>query len=257
MARFLPSGAPDPTFGRHGVAGVETLRGAAPLRLATEPNGAVVVAAAGLAAGESTPRVLLGRISEMGVPDHAFGRRGVIQASTAFGDRLDGLGVGPNHAIVLVKTNSRASKGSQAQELLVARYTHAGPDRLFGAASLARTARPAGHGVLTVRAVAFEPSGNAVVVGERRGRGIDVRRGTWFIARYGRQGLDCLFGSHGWVEGQEGGAYSVAIAQDHIVLAGWGPGHLPDGAGTAFMAARYLGGSIATPCLVQRPARRP
>jgi uncharacterized delta-60 repeat protein len=243
VARFLPSGEPDTRFGRHGAAVVGSLGNAQWLRLATEPSGTVIVAAT------ARSRVLLARLMSTGATDRRFGRRGVIVVSGAFPGSLEALAAGPDHGILLASSTSR--RGVRAQdELVVARYTRKGLDRSFGVGGLARTAFSSGHGSgLLLHAIAFESNGNAVFVGERRERSVDVRRGTWFIARYTQHGRDCAFGGHGTIEGMEGGANAVAIQSDQrIVIAGWGPGRLPDSAGTAFMAARYTGGGTTSTC---------
>lgn len=251
VARFLPSGEPDASFGHRGVARIAPLGDGQPLRVAAEPNGAIIVA--GTAFGSSrtgASQILLARVTNSGAPDSSFGRKGAVKVSGAFHGDPDVLAAGPDQAIYLASSTLTLRGSQRENELVVARYTRHGLDWAFGVRGLARTVLRAGRGLgLLVHAIAFEPSGNAVLVGEHRERSIDVRQGSWFIARYTRHGRDCSFGSQGSVEGLHGGASAVTVqANQRIVIAGWGPDSLPSGAGLAFMAARYVGGPAADTC---------
>jgi len=248
LARFLPSGEPDPTFGHHGVARLDVLGNATPLRLATEPSGAIIVAAFG--GGSTSPassRVLLARLTSSGAPARSFGRRGVVEASRAFAGTVDAMAVAADHGIVLASSTLHRNGGHGTAELVVGRYTDTGPDSSFGVRGVTLRTLPVGPGAgLLIHGVTTDGSGNAVIVGEHRERSIDIPQGTWFVARYGLRGRDCSFGGGGLVEGMEGGATAVTTQTDgRIVIAGWGQGRP---SGTGFMTARYIGGGKAIRC---------
>jgi uncharacterized delta-60 repeat protein len=248
IGRFLPSGEPDQKFGHHGIARLGVLGGATPLRMATEPSGAIVVAGFGASARSSpSSRVLLARLTSSGAPDRSFGRRGVVEASRAFASSLDAVAVDADHGIVLASSTLHRNGRQGTDEFLVARYTRKGPDRSFGVRGVTQRTLPVEPGAgLLIRGIATEASGNAVIVGEHRKRSIDVPQGNWFVARYSLHGQDCSFGGSGLVEGMNGGANAVTIQPDgRIVIAGWAPSRP---SGTGFMAARYIGGGTGLRC---------
>jgi uncharacterized delta-60 repeat protein len=251
VTRYLASGALDTTFGHRGVAHV-ALPEDEPEKLAVEPGGATVVVGGGLGegSGPATPRLSLARLTSAGKRDRGFGRQGVVAVSPAF-SRVAAVAVGPDREILLAQNESPRVAGVRQDALVVGRYTAKGVDASFGVRGIARTKLFSGRrGVgLEPHAIAFDDHGDAVVVGERRYRTVDVPNGMWFLAGYTRRGRDCAFGTRGFMEGSEGGASAVAIQRDQrIVIAGWGPGHQPHGAGTAYMAARYVASGSATTC---------
>lgn len=251
VARYLPSGELDTKFGHHGIAKLGVLGDATPLRLATEPTGAIVVAGYGASAVKPVAsRVLLARLTNSGAPDRGFGRQGVVEASRAFAGSVDALAITPHHGIVLASSTLRSSGPQRTDKLLVARYTSKGPDASFGVGGVSERTHPASSGAgLLIHAIATDGSGDAVIVGEHRERSVDVPRGNWFVARYTPHGRDCSFGSGGSVEGMDGGANAVTIQPDgRIVIAGWGPSRPGFAAGTGFLAARYIGGGAGGKC---------
>lgn len=244
VARFAPSGEPDGGFGRNGVAMLRLLRDAEPLRMATEPSSAIVVAGAGASPTDPAESLtLLARLTGAGATDRGFGHRGVIEAAGAFGAGLSPLVLAAGHGVYLATSALHRGGAGGTDTVLVARYTRKGADKSFGLRGIAERTLPAGRGGrLIVQAMVIDGSGNAVLVGEHRDRSIDAHQGNWFLSRYTQSGRDCSFRAGGTVEGMSGGANAVVIQPDQrIVIAGWGPDR-PDGAGTAFMAARYSGG---------------
>jgi len=124
IARFLPDGAPDPSFGDHGYVRTDLWQRSSAEDVLLQPDGAIVVA------GTSGKRMVVARYLTDGTLDPSFDGDG--KASVLFGDRSSRVAdaaLSPQGEIVLVGTAQRAWKHSQ---FAVARLTTAGaPDASF------------------------------------------------------------------------------------------------------------------------------
>jgi uncharacterized delta-60 repeat protein len=264
VARYLSSGAPDPSFGYGGYASLRLPETpdevalspgrlappeATPMALATPRGGGVLVAfavASSTATGYGPQRYFLERLTPAGRVDQAFGRHGVVRLPGTVGT----MAVAPDGHILLASFETAyglpSDRGSRPPggRLVLADFTSAGrPDRSFGTNGVVRSRRIAGERTgIEPHAIAFDGAGDAIVVGELPVRTIDVPDGSGFVARYTARGLDCAFGAGGVVVDPEvGGASAVAVQPDgRIVVAGWSR--------HAFMAERYLGGGTPRTC---------
>lgn len=226
VARYRPDGELDGLFGAGGVVLRELADGAVMppdgglAAIALAPDGQILVAGSiGVPAddpygdGEPGEQVVVGRLSDRGVPDPSFGRNGfaVLQLGARSArrpgrSRATALALGPGGTIVLA---GRSSAPDGADRALVARLTSAGRlDAGFGRAgrvnlqlghaSAARPARSALH-ALTLR-----PDGSALVAG---GATDVAGNGQVVLARLTAAGrLDPSFGRAGVVRTQVSGA---------------------------------------------------
>ena len=128
LARFLPDGNLDPSFGEGGVVHLSRSGGAF-TAVATELDGSI------LAAGDLQDRVaprgpILARFSRDGVPDPSFGEDGLLTAPPGFG-------AGSFQSLALSETSITAAGGS-GSVVRLARYSLRGElDRGFGSAGVA------------------------------------------------------------------------------------------------------------------------
>jgi uncharacterized delta-60 repeat protein len=128
LARFLPDGSLDPSFGEGGVVHLSRPGGAF-ATVATELDGSI------LAAGDLQDRVaprgpILARFSRDGVPDPSFGEDGLVAAPPGFA-------AGSFQSLALNETSITAAGGS-GTAVSLARYSLSGElDPGFGSAGVA------------------------------------------------------------------------------------------------------------------------
>jgi uncharacterized delta-60 repeat protein len=277
VLRFLPSGKLDRSFGHGGhvrlhvphtrrehLAPVGTL---SPLEvgrmgIVTEPDGSVIVgfATAQITGNDSLPeqsQTFLEGLTPTGAVDRAFGRDGIVH----LGGRGGLMAVAPNRHILLAhveeeeerqeaarpnRTSRRTGRreGGSPSELLLTDYSSAGRlDRSFGSGGIAHMKLPRfGFDRAAVNAIAFDATGDAILVGEDHLHTIDVPMGVAFIARYTPHGRDCTFGRGGLLYDQRFGGFNAVAVQPNgrIVAVGWSD--------KAFLAARYMGGGQPRTC---------
>ncbi len=257
VERLTAAGAPDQRFGRAGVARLAPIIGARPLAIARMRDGSLIVAGTSTArAGErdNSGRAFLARLDANGKLDRSFGSGGISYAPFALPEAPTlALGIAPNQHVLLATEES--SKQHSVDVLALADFTPSGRlERSFADQGIARTVAPSVRGsVGEPTAITFDQAGDAIVVGEQRVTRVDTVRGSWFVARYTPSGRDCSFGSGGMlISSASGGARAVAVEGDgRIVIGGWSPPvreGQPQGAGQAFMAARYNGGGTPRTC---------
>lgn len=98
VARYLPTGTPDPTFGKGGFATVKAGSDALVNDVAVLPDGRVV--GVGAAEGRTNFDTVALRFTALGVPDTTFGRGGVsIQGDPRMQDTAYHLVVGPGGTV--------------------------------------------------------------------------------------------------------------------------------------------------------------
>jgi len=253
VERFLPSGAPDASFGAHGVVrlGVVQVAEDETMALTTAPNGSVIVAGATEARRRQElrkpARVFLAALTPAGKSARSFGKKGVsytpfMVRPGPFGTPLAAelvLAIAPNRHILLATLQER--------RLVLADYTRAGLlDRSFGRGGVARSGLPPpGLRVAgSPNAIAFDAAGDPIIAGEVRAPAVDVPKGVSILARYTPNGRDCSFGTEGILDNAPpGGASAVAVQPDgRIVIAGW------SAPTKAMLAARYMGGGTPRTC---------
>jgi uncharacterized delta-60 repeat protein len=124
VARFLPDGTPDPSFGGDGYVRTDLWQRSSAGDVLLQPDGAIVVA------GISGRRMVVARYLTDGTLDPSFDGDG--KASVLFGDRSSRVGdaaLSPQGEIVLVGTAQRTWQHSQ---FAIARLTTSGaPDTSF------------------------------------------------------------------------------------------------------------------------------
>ncbi len=184
--RYLPSGAPDPSFGTGGVVQTDFGFVDQGYGVALQPDGKVVVA------GRSGDAFAVARYLPNGGPDPGFGAGG--RTTTIFGTatsaEASSVGILSTGAIVVGGRAAQETTGSSF--MLLARYTPGGTlDGTFGAGG--RVA-PADERLTYITSLVVQP-GDRVVVGGASGDGTSQVQG---LARYLANGsLDPTFGTAG------------------------------------------------------------
>jgi uncharacterized delta-60 repeat protein len=236
LARYLPDGSPDPSFGNGGY--VQTPY--APEAIALQPDGKIVVAA-GTSFGDSSPpdiggsEFTLTRFNPDGSPDTSFGTDGtattIISQGQAqcFGDAwvasANALAILPGGAILAAGSASFFSgcAGDGSSAFALVRYTPDGSlDPTFGAAGIVQTTFTGDDGL---SGIAGQPDGKIVATGIGLGQGHGQEVAEMVLARYKPDGsLDPSFGTAGKVmTRQKLGYYGGPPTWQHekIVVAGF------------------------------------
>ncbi|MDX6679389.1 MAG: hypothetical protein QOE31_3441 [Solirubrobacteraceae bacterium] len=264
VARFGPTGVPDPAFGRDGFVLLQLGFGSAVRHassaaraLSLLPDGRILLAGRA-SARDGGDRALVARLTAAGRLDTSFARQGrlLVQLGRASAARvassaLEALVQRPDGRLLAA---GRATDVAGGHMTLVASFTAGGAlDNAFGrhgfvvtqlGTAAARTAPPAS----LARALALAPDGSAVVAGAATGGSA--------AARFGPLGnLDCGFGSRGRASsfGSAGfdamvdGAYTAALQPDgNVVVAG-------RRAGGGLLLGRLLGGASSAPAPAAAP----
>jgi uncharacterized delta-60 repeat protein len=232
VARYLPSGSLDPSFGRGGKVTVSV--GAKdnlfnPVATAIDPSGRIVVA------GTDGHSFVLLRFTATGNLDPTFGSGGEVKTVFALGpSSAVGVAIEPSGKIVAAGM-AHSSSPNWAGAIALARYTSRGTlDPTFGAGGeVTSDFEPATPGTSGgAFGVALDSSQRIVVIGDVRGGSSDPFGTDFAVARYNPDGTrDTAFGNGGTATadfnpGVDGYAsddqpYGVAIdAAGRIVVAG-------------------------------------
>jgi uncharacterized delta-60 repeat protein len=226
VARYLPNGSLDATFGASGVV-TRNLLGNSDFvgGVALQPDGRIVVA------GGSGGDFAVLRFNSDGSPDSGFGFGGV--ALTDFGSGLTfgyAVALQPNRRIVVTGPTA-------VLDFALARYKpNGGLDARFGFDGRVITDFEQDDDI--PYAVAVQSNGRIVVAGlAASAQGDDAFDEDFALARYDRHGgLDPSFGGDGRVTTDTGGgndsAQAVALQADGKIVAAGTPG---------FTLVRYLG----------------
>jgi uncharacterized delta-60 repeat protein len=230
LARYLPNGTLDATFGENGLV----TEGRRPLTtdvirdLAVQPDGRILVAGVTFedkASVDPHGDFILARYLSDGSADPAFGIGGVLTTGFSEGSYDDAyaLVLQPDRRIVLGGySTSGGGPGVLfgADNLALARYTPEGlPDMSFG--DQGQTVVDAGSLDEEIRDLALTPNGSIVAAGFTNGE----RGGDVLLARFTPQGsLDRTFGTEGLtvtdLSAHSEGLSAVALQPDGRIVAG-------------------------------------
>lgn len=226
LARYLPEGRLDRTFGEGGTATTALGARARAHAVALQRDGKIVVA--GVADGAA---VVL-RYLPSGALDPTFGTGGSVRL--ALHGPVDGaaaLHVAADGRILLAASQARGGR-----RIALARLdTRGAPDARFGSDGLV-LAGLEGHAVLA-RALAVDRAGRAVVAGSVAGEDGD----DLLLARFRPDGrLDDAFGRVGFVRtdlaGSADGAHALALQPDGRIVVAGGTGGVSN---VDLLVARY------------------
>jgi uncharacterized delta-60 repeat protein len=232
LARYLPNGTLDPSFGNQGTV-VTDFTGPA-YALALQPDGKIV------AAGGAFSIFTLARYLPNGALDPSFGTQGRV--TTDFGSgRVGGaqaLTLQPDGKIVVAGSPTDAS--GQIDIALLRYRSNGSLDPTFGSQGIVRTHIGSGRND-AAQALTLQPDGKIVVAGSSADASgqVDIA-----LLRYRSNGsLDPTFGSQGTVRTRLGifaSAFALEIQpyDGRVVVAGWAYFPLPNGSWD-FALARY------------------
>lgn len=155
VARYLPDGRLDPTFGRHGVAvaALSSTSEDAVGALVLQPDGKILVA--GQTHGRYQADIGMLRLNADGTRDRGFGSDGQVVTRWKDGSHASGVAVQGDGKILLVGGGMDEKK---SYGRLVRYRADGGPDSGFGEGGVLKTTM--GH-----RAIAVQPDGKVVAAG--------------------------------------------------------------------------------------------
>lgn len=232
VARYLPDGSLDPTFGSGGFVATDFFGGEdLPRGVAIQPDLRIVVA--GSATQGFNRDFALARYNVDGTLDSSFDGDGKLTTDffgpSGNGDIASAVAIQPDEKIVI------------AGSALV-RYSASGAlDTTFGAGGfVGTTVFGEGFGAL---ALALQPDRKIVVAGAFAQTGSPTSD-DWLLARYDSEGKpDATFGSAGSVKtdffGKGDSARALLLRPDGRIVAAGTAGH-PSAPGAVFAVARYL-----------------
>lgn len=247
VARFLPDGSPDPSFGAAGtvLTDIGTAAGDDIAQaLALQPDGRILVA--GRTDDGSGDRFALLRYLPDGRPDPSFGSNGAVVTDvggTGHTSTAAAVAARPDGSIVVAGC-SRASDGTAAFAL--AAYRPDGrPEPGFGTGGVVLTPVGGSGSFASASALAITPHGRIIVAGSAG----PIRKADFALTEYHADGTpDLTFGDGGTlvtdINGFDSRAFAIALQPDgKVVAAGY--------AGVDFAAARYLGAGEPDHALLQ------
>jgi uncharacterized delta-60 repeat protein len=204
LARYLPDGSPDPSFGDGGYAEAHTGDWAFASAVAVQPDGKIVVAGASDQGNDDAVSSVftLARYNPDGSLDPSFGTAGItttdIPASGYRSAGADALAVLAGGDILVGGSSRWGDPTGPGSTFVLARYTPDGLlDPTFGVDGIVQTSF---YGDDALGGIAVQPDGKIVATGTGAlaGHGQDVE--TIALARYEPDGsLDHTFGTGGKV----------------------------------------------------------
>ncbi|HEX8752860.1 MAG TPA: Ig-like domain-containing protein [Solirubrobacterales bacterium] len=228
IARYLPNGELDSTFGTGGIVATPLVGNDVPEAMALDSQGRIILAGKAIAGGDD---FLVARYLPNGELDHSFGQ-GTGYVRTAPGtsdDTAYGVAVDPQGRVVVAGLSSV----NGTEELSAARYQPDGSlDPSFGTGGV--TIAPVGPG-LEVSGLALDAQGRPLIAGRVE---VGPHRDFLLVRLQENGSIDPTFGAGGIVVTPVGTGSSGAEAltidpAGRIVLAGWaGNGE--------FALARYI-----------------
>jgi uncharacterized delta-60 repeat protein len=235
LARFLPGGTFDPSFGTGGLSVVQLGAGpdlfSAGTAIQVLPGGGVLVAGEASDA-RGNQQIALLRFTQAGFVDQSFAARGV--ARMQMGSGVNGLStaraltLAPDGGILVA---GEATGPGADEQLALLRFLPSGRlDTRFASRGRLRVQLGTGDAPLsTARSLAIASHGQILVSGEATD---DIGDGTTLIARFSARGvLDRSFGTLGAARRQFGGAApghrfsairsSAVVAGSRLLVAGY------------------------------------
>ena len=211
VARYLPDGAPDATFGTQGHV---TLDLGYALGLGVMADGRIVLAGSNDFGSAQNVRVI--RLLADGALDPSFGTGGVVTTDLGGSDTAFDLALQPDGRVVVAR-----AYGPLPSSFFALRYTADGQlDPTFGLGGIAQTPM---HGFSQPERVRIDSSGRIVLAGMDIIDGSD-QRGYAVVARYLADGiLDPTFGQSGVSStyiGQVAGVHAIDIQPDGRIVVG-------------------------------------
>jgi uncharacterized delta-60 repeat protein len=242
LARYLPNGAPDTTFGGDGKVRTDFASDDTVRALALQPDGKILVAGTTFTASERTSGIVA-RYLTNGKLDLTFGGSGWVLIESGTGDVVRALTLQPDGKILLA---GRSNINDIGDDFALWRLHANGLfDAEFGDNGLVTT----DFGNDDASAIALQPDGKIIVTGQVQdpsGDNIDLA-----VARYLPNGnLDSTFNGNGTVRGDLGGAelpHAVSIQPDgKIVVAGVTSTDRNSGFVARYRSSGHLDGSFGT-----------
>ncbi|RKQ87238.1 putative delta-60 repeat protein [Solirubrobacter pauli] len=204
VARFTAAGELDTTWAGDqptpGLLVVSAQNGVAPAALSVRPDGTVLLGGTTLAV-DSTPSLLVARLTADGHLDPSFGTGGTLITTSGPETTLGGLAVtGDGHILV-----AATATGSGTDRGLLVRLTAAGArDAGFGTGG--EVAFRLGGAPTTVSDLALDGAGRIYLVGSR----VTTPRRQLAVARFTAAGaLDTTYGTSGYAAADLNGASSA------------------------------------------------
>jgi len=190
LARYNTDGSLDSSFGAGGT--VTTVIGGASA-LAIQPDGKIIVVGRSRALLDGSRRFAIARYNADGSLDSSFGGGGVIVPAIGQGGGANAVAIQPDGKIV--------AAGNSGDNFAVMRIdTDGGVDPTFGAGGIATTdlSSPSERSSSEVRAIAIQPDGKIVAVGDDKIDPANTNATVVAVARYNANGtLDSSFGNVG------------------------------------------------------------
>ena len=227
LARYLPDGSPDPSFGDGGSV---ALSGAYIRAVALQPDGKIVVAGTGGGSGGPEyvfSQFMVARYNSNGSPDTSFGTNGIVDTTipepgTPYqSSEATALAILPNGDILAAGIADVGGFPDNTYFALVQYKPDGSLDPSFGDDGITKTTF---SGYDTLAAIASQPDGKIVASGNSWGGGHGDGSEQIALARYEPDGsLDPTFGKAGKVTTAkkllyEGGP--AALQDGKIVVAG-------------------------------------
>lgn len=234
LARYLPNGSPDPSFGDGGYVQTHFPDWALPRAVALQPDGKIVLAGASVPVPvdvngvEVTSQFTLARYNPNGSLDTSFGTDGITTTiipepeRTGWSADANAVAILPNGEIL-----AAGSAGYDAfpplSSFALVRYTPDGSlDPSFGEGGIVQTAF-SGYDYLS--GIVVQPDGKVVATGTSFGPGHGIDFETMALARYESDGsLDHTFGTAGKVTTAHKLRYSggpSTLQHGEILVAGY------------------------------------
>lgn len=231
VARYLPDGSLDSSFGRDGIVTV-SLTGARLFAndVAIQPDGKIVVLGTRSVCDEDfncTDAFAFLRFTSSGALDRSFGQRGIVITVVGSSSLATELALQSDGKLVAVGR-------SDGRFVLTRHNTNGSLDLTFGQGGIVTTLFPEGES--RARGVVIQPDGKIIAAGAAG----QFSGGVMALARYSSDGsLDSAFGSGGLVTTSiesGAGAADVALQGDGRIVAG---GTAITDFGPTFALARY------------------
>jgi uncharacterized delta-60 repeat protein len=220
VARYLPGGTLDTTFGAGGI-GAADFGGSeeAAYGVVVQPDGKIV--AVGVSNGRfGHPRIALARYTPSGILDPSFGARGTVITRIGRDTWSQAFAIALQSDDKIVVAGGVIPVSGVHGDVAVVRYrTNGTLDSTFGRNGIVTT--DFGDGQAAADALLIQPDGKIVVAGYTLSGGVDIA-----LVRYRADGtLDTTFGTKGLVRTDFGGsreeAYALALQPNgRIIVAG-------------------------------------